>query len=189
MSMVAGWPSVGLVSPMNSQKHRGLVDWNAIGAVAEIVGAIVVVVTLIYLAGQVRQATRATQAASFQAASALEQEFLLVLGQDPATARTWGTYMFGDPTTLSEDERMQADFLMGSLLRRLENMHQQHKVGTIAGDAWASPQGMFTAVAQSRAFGRFVTTPIGGFIGQEFMGFMRGLTPGNGPTSSRPSVA
>lgn len=70
-------------------------NWEAVGAVGEIVGAAAVVVTLVYLAGQVRQATRATQAASFQAASALEQEFLLAVGQDPATSRTWAAYMCG----------------------------------------------------------------------------------------------
>ena len=88
-------------------------NWNAIGAVAEIVGAFAVVVTLICLASQIRQATRATQAANFQAVSALEQEFLLFLGQDAATARTWTTYMFGDPADLPDDERMRAAFLMG----------------------------------------------------------------------------
>jgi hypothetical protein len=154
------------------------VDWNAIGALAEIVGAIAVVVTLVYLAGQVRQATRATQAASFQTASALEQEFLLVLGQDLATTRTWSTYMFGDPATLPEDERMRAAFLMGSLLRRLENVYHQHKLGTITDDAWLSRQGMFAAVAKSRAFSHFLTTPIGGLIGQDFVDFMRRVTPG-----------
>jgi len=158
------------------------VDWNAIGALAEIISALAVVATLIYLAGQVRQATRATQAASFQTASALEQEFLLVVGQDPATARVWSTYMFGDSTTLSETERMQAAFLMGSLLRRLENVYHQHKLDTITGEAWASRQGMFVAVARSRAFGHFITTPIGGFIGQDFVDFMRRLTPGGTST-------
>lgn len=157
-------------------------DWNAIGALAEIIGALAVVVTLIYLAGQVRQATRATQAANFQAASALEQEFLLVLGQDAATARTWTTYMFADPVTLPEDERMQAAFLMGSLLRRLENVYHQHELGTITDDAWSARQGMFVAVAQSRAFAHVIATPIGGFIGQDFVDFMRRLTPGDNPT-------
>lgn len=162
-------------------------NWNAIGAVAEIVGAIAVVVTLIYLAVQVRQATQATQAASFQTASALEQEFLLVVGQDPATARTWATYMFGDLTTLPEDERMQAVFLMGSMLRRLENVYHQHKLDTISDDAWFSRRGMFAAVAQSRAFAHFMTGPARGFVGQEFIDFMHRLRSGGvGPDAESP---
>lgn len=159
-------------------------NWNAIGAVAEIVGAFAVVVTLICLASQIRQATRATQAANFQAVSALEQEFLLFLGQDDATARTWTTYMFGDPADLPDDERMRAAFLMGSLLRRLENVYHRHKLGTIIDDAWSSRQGMFAAVARSRAFAHATTTPIGGFIGREFMDFMRRLAPGGVSTDA-----
>jgi hypothetical protein len=164
------------------------VDWNAIGAIGEIIGAVAVVVTLIYLAGEVRHATRATQAANFEAASALEQEFLLTLGQDPATARTWAAYMFGDQTTLTDDERMQAMFLMGSLVRRLENIYHQHKLDTISDDAWLSRREMFSAVARSRAFEHFKTSPARGFVGQEFIDFMLGLSPrGVGPASAPPS--
>jgi len=163
------------------------VDWNAIGAIGEIVGAIAVVVTLIYLAGEVRQATRATQAANFQAASALEQEFLLALGQDPATARTWATYMFGDQSTLADDERLQAMFLMGSVLRRLENVYHQHKLDTISDAAWLSRREMFRVVAQSRAFEHFKTSPARTFVGKEFIDFMQGLAPDRvGPASGSP---
>ncbi len=36
-------------------------NWDAISAIGEIVGAIAVVVTLIYLGRQIRQGTKATQ--------------------------------------------------------------------------------------------------------------------------------
>jgi hypothetical protein len=42
-------------------------DWSAIGAIAEIIGAAGVVVSLMYLAYQVRQNTRATKAGTRQA--------------------------------------------------------------------------------------------------------------------------
>jgi len=41
-------------------------NWNAIGAVGEVGGAIGVVVTLIYLAGQLRQNTKALRSASYE---------------------------------------------------------------------------------------------------------------------------
>ena len=41
-------------------------NWEAIGAVGEILGALLVGVTLIYLAVQLRQNTRATRAATLQ---------------------------------------------------------------------------------------------------------------------------
>ena len=41
-------------------------DWNAIGAIGEVGGAIGVIVTLIYLAGQLRQNTNALKSASYE---------------------------------------------------------------------------------------------------------------------------
>jgi hypothetical protein len=41
-------------------------DWEAVGAIGEIVGAVGVLATLIYLAAQIRDNTRSLQAASLQ---------------------------------------------------------------------------------------------------------------------------
>ena len=41
-------------------------DWNAVGAIGEVGGAIGVVVTLIYLAGQLKQNTSALKSASYE---------------------------------------------------------------------------------------------------------------------------
>jgi len=151
------------------------VNWEAIGAVGEIVGATAVVVTLIYLAGQVRQAAQATQAAGVHAASALDQEFLLVLGQNPESARIWTTYMFGDLDTLSERERMQGFFLFSSTLRRLENVHNQYRLGTISEEAWRSRQGMYAGIARSKAFATHLEGPARSWMAGEFFEFMQRL--------------
>lgn len=44
-----------------------MIDWNAVGAMAEMIGAIAVVVTLAYLAAQVRHARREQQASAIRA--------------------------------------------------------------------------------------------------------------------------
>ena len=41
-------------------------DWNAVGAIGEVGGAVGVIVTLIYLAGQLRQNTNALKSASYE---------------------------------------------------------------------------------------------------------------------------
>jgi uncharacterized protein with PQ loop repeat len=41
-------------------------NWEAVGAIGEIIGAIAVVVTLIYLAVQVHQNTKSVQASTYQ---------------------------------------------------------------------------------------------------------------------------
>ena len=42
-----------------SQKKGTMMDWNAIGAIGEIIGALAVFLTLVYLAIQIRQNTKA----------------------------------------------------------------------------------------------------------------------------------
>jgi hypothetical protein len=44
------------------------VDWNAVGALGEVLGAIAVVFTLAYLAKQVRQSNRIAKADAFRSA-------------------------------------------------------------------------------------------------------------------------
>ncbi len=58
-------------------------DWNAIGAVGEILGAVAVVATLGYLAVQTRHSVAATQANTRQAILESDQQFLTNLMQDP----------------------------------------------------------------------------------------------------------
>ena len=41
-----------------------MVDWNAIGAIGEILGAVAVVITLLYLSKQIRQNSRSVQVAA-----------------------------------------------------------------------------------------------------------------------------
>ena len=39
-----------------------MIDWNAVGAIAEVVGAVAVMATLVYLARQIRHGSRSVEA-------------------------------------------------------------------------------------------------------------------------------
>jgi len=86
------------------------VNWDAVGAVAELIGALGVVVSLAYLAVQVRSNTRSSQAATYQSmtlgvldmnreifanpelASFLERARTTDEPFDPVEQRRWGAY-------------------------------------------------------------------------------------------------
>jgi hypothetical protein len=142
-------------------------NWEAISAIGEVVGAIAVVVTLIYLAVQVRRGTSATQAASIQAAAATDHEFLLTLGSDPVTAQLWATYLAA-PDTLPEDQKMQGHLLMASLLRRLENIQIQNRLGTLSSEGWESRQNIFKVIAHSRGYSAFMDSQMAAFLNKDF---------------------
>jgi len=149
-------------------------NWEAISAVGEVVGAIAVVVTLIYLAVQVRRGTSATQAASIQAAAATDHEFLLTLGSDPVTAQLWASYLAA-PETLPEDQEMQGHLLIASLLRRLENIQIQNRLGTLSAEGWQSRQNIFNVIAHSRGYAAFVDSQMAVFLNEDFAEYMAQL--------------
>lgn len=58
-------------------------NWDAIGAIAEAVGAVGVIASLIYLALQVRASTRASAVEAKLASSRMYTDFLVMLVQKP----------------------------------------------------------------------------------------------------------
>lgn len=153
-------------------------NWDAVSAIGETVGALAVVMTLIYLAVQVRQSTNATQAASIQTASTLDQEFLLALGTDQATAQLWATYLT-EPAALSSEQRLQGSYLMASFIRRLENVYIQKRLGALSNEGWDSRQAMFVGIARSAGYDAYLKSLPGEFINQDFRAYMADLSQDN----------
>jgi len=149
-------------------------NWEAISAVGEIVGATAVVVTLIYVAVQVRHATRETQGVSVQTAYSLDHEFLMTIGADPITAQLWTTYLSA-PETLADDQLNQGAYLMTSLIRRLENTYLQKILGSLSEEGWKSRQALFIGIARSPGYSAFLESPPAAFTSEEFRNYMAQL--------------
>ena len=62
-------------------------NWEAIGAVGEILGALAVAVTLIYLARQTRENSRAVKASSAREVTLAESQWHGELARDPELKR------------------------------------------------------------------------------------------------------
>jgi hypothetical protein len=62
-------------------------DWDAIGATGEIIGALAVVVTLLYLARQTRVSGKASISASRSASAVAMSELDRDIARDPELAR------------------------------------------------------------------------------------------------------
>ena len=61
-------------------------NWEAIGAVGEIVGAIAVIATLIYLAVQIKESAQASRSAAVTDATTPMLSFYQELGSNPQTS-------------------------------------------------------------------------------------------------------
>jgi len=102
-------------------------NWEAIGAVGETVGALAVLVTLVYLAMQIRQNTRAVQAAAVDSANSQVSKTREVIFAD---ADVTNMYRRGseDPASLSEDDTIRYRLLMHNIMLSLSNSITQASV-------------------------------------------------------------
>jgi hypothetical protein len=129
----------------------GDMNWGAIGAIGEIPGAAGVIVTLIYLARQIRQNTRATKLSMSHSIASATREWNRPLLQDPELA--W-TFQVGteDPTRLDEKEQARFVELCFSLLRMFEDAHYQYAHGALDPEVWRGYEKLFGAHAKAPGF-------------------------------------
>lgn len=131
-------------------------NWDAIGATGEVTGAIAVVISLIYLAFQIRQNTRqidentkAAQAAAFD--SSVSHTFMArqsIIDNADITR----IYIDGcnDPISLSDQDRERYRLIVHNVLWSLWNMQLQSEVGELHSQTWN---------AQLATLKRVVATP------------------------------
>lgn len=110
-------------------------DWGALSAIAGLLAAIFVALTVVYLALQVKASTRATHSQTYQLATSALAEMAGIIGSDRKLARIFRIGMV-DPDALSEDEFTQFGYLGISLFRRFENVFFQYQSGMIDEDFW-----------------------------------------------------
>ena len=113
-------------------------EWEAIQALAEIVAAIGVIVSLVYLAGQVRQNTRSNAAATNQALLANYMALVSHSWQSPSGAHLYANTMGGTWEALSTEDQAAGRQMWLGAMRLFDHAYQQHQAGLIAGEAWTA---------------------------------------------------
>ncbi len=116
-----------------------------LGNVGEFLGAVAVLVSLIYLALQIRQNTTTVRAGTSAAISESLARLLEVVGSDPRTARLWIRGVGGDPS-LDPEEVLQFGLLFGSYVRRIENAYYQQLRGFVDFEHWQTTERTLSSV-------------------------------------------
>jgi hypothetical protein len=96
-------------------------NWEAVGALGEIIGAGAVVLTLVYLAAQIRHNTRATNAQSAREALAAMRDYNKPMMTDPAMARLFQKGAEG-AENLDDAERSQFGHVVFNMLKTAEHL-------------------------------------------------------------------
>jgi len=109
-------------------------NWEAISAISEIVGAAAVVVSLIYVAAQIRQNTKMMRSAAKHSITETSQNFIYTAID---RSEEWVKLTTGeDPSTPDEDARMS--LLVRAMLRGFESQCYQYESGLLEEDEWCA---------------------------------------------------
>lgn len=152
-------------------------NWSAVSAVAEVLGAIGVVVTLLHISGQVRENTRSIRRSTTHDALRSIADFNQFIASDPQLVDLFwrGT---ADPDHLSNEEWQRFVSLASTLIRRFELLFLDHAGGTLADDIWE---------AQANNIRTWMTKPgvvrwfdeLGSHVHPGFRTFVTTLPPGS----------
>ena len=110
-------------------------NWEAIGVVSEVVAAIAVVASLIYLSIQVRDSKNSTIAAThYEVTEAINTAYTTIAESSDLSH----IYLKGnhDPSELGREELARYMILIGGIFARYNNYYMQHERGTLSDEPW-----------------------------------------------------
>jgi len=129
------------------------VTWEAIGTIAEIVGVIAVIATLVYLAIQVKDNTRVARSATRQAIA----ETTMSIGRDLVENKELAEIFLKDLREQDLDPVDQLRLYSRSYvgMRNWENIHYQYLSGMLSDDEWRGFRKNLKAIFEWKSAGTY----------------------------------
>jgi hypothetical protein len=128
-------------------------NWDAIGAIGEILGAVAVFCSLIYLAVQIRNQNQESQAASVHEVIEGYRTTIAALHQ-AEMADIW-VKGIDDFDQMTESERLRFVVYLTTALRSFEDAYYQWRQGRLETDIWKGLLAPLVDVKSTVSFGRF----------------------------------
>lgn len=156
-------------------------NWEAVSAIGQIVGAVGVIVSVIYLAQQVRSSTRQTRLASMRTLSDAFNQWLYGLAGNPQIGELYDRGM-RDFHAIKGADLPRFSALMDSLFRIYEDMYYQNLEGHLDPRVWRgfeAPMRDIIAYPGAQAWWRSRSH----WFSKEFANFIDGLASAAKPPS------
>lgn len=130
------------------------INWEAVGAIAQVGGALAVFPSLVYLAVQIRQSARATRAETARESVAAIRHFNEAMVSNPAAAKI---FKLGaeDLSKLTEDERAQFAHLAFIFFMTAQDLHFQFTKGALDPEVWGGWRTVLALYAKSPGFRQY----------------------------------
>ena len=121
------------------------IDWDVVGSVGEILGALLVALSLVYLAGQVRLANRISRAEAWRSANSRLTAMNTAAMVDPVFRRAFNKVFMNGALRrdLDEDERMVMGMYFAGAFGVLEQTWREIQEGVLPSSAMESPSQIF----------------------------------------------
>ena len=151
-------------------------DWIAVGAIAEILGALALVLTLAYLAIQVTHSTQSARRAAVERAVDSVREWNRILIDNPDVADVYWKGTEGIENLSNQRERSQFGVMSYNLFKTCEQLHYQHMVGSMESSMWTGIEWQMRGNLLYPGHMQWWQERRHAF-GQEFQDFISHLTP------------
>jgi predicted small secreted protein len=107
-------------------------NWNAVEAISSAIGAAGVIVTIVYLAYQIRHNTQSIEGQTEQALMTLEKEVYSMIAEHASVYRR-GT---SDMSDLDADEALQFEYIVAAEMSLVYSAFVQHRRKLISDEVW-----------------------------------------------------
>lgn len=111
-------------------------NWDAIGAIGEIVGALGVILSVLYLAIQIRKDARARVAETSHSVAARAGAVQQILSENRELAAAWRKGLRGDTESLDEADVTQFEAFLSVITRSYDDAFYQYREGLIEERVW-----------------------------------------------------
>lgn len=154
-------------------------NWDAIAAIGEILGALAVLITLAYLAIQIRQNTHSVATSVYESAMSGFNEVVRFTGGSPELSSIYRRGSI-DPSSLDEEELFRFGFVVRHYTNHIYKLYRLHQKGIFPDWEWrnvaieaaqlfAMP-GMFEFMANNRYYSD-LWTELEQYKGENFSSF------------------
>lgn len=126
-------------------------NWDAIGAMGEMIGAGAVVISLIYLASQIRSQVEETRIAGMHAVSAGFRDAISSLADNPHVAEIW-IKSNRNPRSLSDEELVQMFAIAQRNFRVWEEAFGLYQKGRLDNEVFESITKQYASFLAHRGF-------------------------------------
>ncbi len=120
-------------------------NWDAVSAVAEWLGVILIVVSLVYVARQIQQNTDTMKSATELETGRMWSEFHARMAHSEDMTDIWDKGLT-QPDTLSPPEKRRFIWLVAEYFYLVENLYRQRQLGFLSLETWTQHEKAVTGL-------------------------------------------